>query len=70
MSAAPEGKVRMSKIAVYRFSSRDLQTGAIVESPQFATLKAIHQQDGRKIEDSRQIVDASEIDAKGFLRKK
>jgi hypothetical protein len=58
----------MTKIAVYRFFWRDQQTGQIVESPRFATLKAINQHAGRNIEDSRQIVDDSEIDEKGFLK--
>jgi hypothetical protein len=58
----------MSKIAVYRFFWRDQETGEIVESPRFATLKAINDHAGRNIEDSRQIVDASEIDEKGFLK--
>jgi hypothetical protein len=59
---------RMAKIAVYRFFWRHQETGEIVESPRFATLKAINQHDGRNIEDSRQIVDEGEIDEKGFLK--
>jgi hypothetical protein len=59
---------RVSKIAVYRFYWRDQETGEMVESPRFATLQAINGHDGRNIEDSRQIVDAAEIDEKGFLK--
>ena len=58
----------MPKIAVYRFTSRDKQTGENVEDPRFATLKTIKHQDGRNIEDSRRIVDDSDIDNKGFLK--
>ena len=58
----------MTKIAVYRFYWRDHETGEIVESPRFATLKAINLHAGRNIEDSRQIADESDIDEKGFLK--
>ena len=58
----------MAKIAVYRYYWRDQETGEIVESPRFATLKAINHHDGRNIEDTRQIVDDFDIDEKGFLK--
>jgi hypothetical protein len=58
----------MTMIAVYRFYWRDQETGEIVESPRFATLKAINQHAGRNIEDSRQVVDDGDIDEKGFLK--
>ena len=58
----------MPKTAVYRFSCRDKETGEIVENPRFATLRAIKLHDGRNIEESRRIVDDSDIDAKGFLK--
>jgi hypothetical protein len=56
------------KIAVYRFFWREEETGQVVESPRFATLKAINVQGGRNIEDSRKIVDQGEIDDRGFLK--
>jgi hypothetical protein len=58
----------MPKIAVYRFTWRDRATGENVENPRFATLRTIKLHDGRNIEDSRRIVDDSDIDDKGFLR--
>jgi hypothetical protein len=58
----------MPDIAVYRFLWRDEETGKLVESPRFATLQGINKQGGRNIEDSRRIVDAREIDDKGFLK--
>jgi hypothetical protein len=58
----------MPKIAVYRFLWQDRETGESVESPRFATLKAINLHAGRNIEDSRRIVDDSELDDKGFLK--
>jgi hypothetical protein len=42
--------------------------GDYVVSPRFATLKAIKMCDGRSIEDTRRIVDSSEIDGNGFLK--
>jgi hypothetical protein len=58
----------MSKIAVYRFTWRDKETGEMVENPRFATLKAIKLHDGRNIEASRRIVDDTDIDIDGFLK--
>jgi hypothetical protein len=58
----------MPKIAVYRFFWRDEETGKLVESPRFATLKAINKHAGRNIEDSRRTVDETELDDKGFLK--
>ena len=58
----------MAKIAVYRYFWRDEQTGENRESPRFATLRAINLHAGRNIEDSRRIVDDSDIDEKGFLK--
>jgi hypothetical protein len=58
----------MTKIAVYRFLSRDRETGGNVENPRFATLKTIKVHDGRNIEASRRIVDDSDIDSMGFLK--
>jgi len=58
----------MAKVAVYQFSCRDKGTGENVENPRFATLKAIKLYDGRNIEESRRIVDDSDIDEKGFLK--
>jgi hypothetical protein len=58
----------MPKIAVYRFTWRDRVTGESVENPRFATLKAIKLHDGRNIEQSRRIVDDSNLDEKGFLK--
>jgi hypothetical protein len=46
----------------------DKQTGEGIESLRFATLKAINLHAGRNIENSRRIVDDSEIDANGFLK--
>jgi hypothetical protein len=60
--------VAILKIAVYRFFWREEETGQVVESPRFATLKAINEHDGRNIEDSRKIVDQGEIDNRGFLK--
>jgi hypothetical protein len=56
------------KIAVYRFFWREEETGRVVESPRFATLKAINKHGGRNIEDSRKIVEQGEIDDGGFLK--
>ena len=58
----------MPNVAVYRFFWRDEETGKLVESLRFATLKGIYKHGGRNIEDSRRIVDAREIDGKGFLK--
>ena len=58
----------MPKLAVYRFILWDKETGQCVESPRFATLKAINLHAGRNIEASRRIVDDSEIDDSGFLK--
>jgi hypothetical protein len=58
----------MPKIAVYRFSWWNEETGEYAENPCFATLKAIKVRDGRNIETSRRIVDDCDIDANGFLR--
>jgi hypothetical protein len=58
----------MPKIAVYRFFWCDKETGENVENPRFATLKTIKVHDGRNIENSRRIVDDSDIDARGFLK--
>lgn len=58
----------MSKIAVYQFSCPDIGTDEDVDNPRFATLKAIKIHDGRNIEESRRIVDDSDIDEKGFLK--
>jgi hypothetical protein len=41
---------------------------AAIKSKPAATLKAIKLQDGRNIEESRRIVDDSDIDEKGFLK--
>ena len=57
----------MAKIAVYRFSYRDKGTGEHLENCRFATLKAIKLQDGRNIEESRRIVDDSDIVASKVL---
>jgi hypothetical protein len=58
----------MPVLAVYRFTWRDDHTGDYVVSPRFATLKAIKMCDGRSLEDTRRIVDSSEIDGSGFLK--
>ncbi|HEY1314623.1 MAG TPA: hypothetical protein VGE92_12135 [Steroidobacteraceae bacterium] len=58
----------MPKIAVYRFSCWDRDTGETVEYPRFATLKTIKGRDGRNIEASRRIVEDSDIDDQGFLK--
>jgi hypothetical protein len=55
-------------IADYRFFWWEEETGRVVESPRFATLKAINKHGGRNIEDSRKIVDQGEIDDGGFLK--
>lgn len=56
------------KIAVYRFLWHDEESGSFVESPRFATLKAINKHAGRNIEDSRQLVEQTDIDEGGFLK--
>jgi hypothetical protein len=58
----------MPKIAVYRFVCCDKESGENVESPRFATLKAIKLRDGRNVEDSRRIVDDCDVDENGFLK--
>jgi hypothetical protein len=58
----------MPKIAVYRFFGWDKETGESVENSRYATLKAIKVRDGRNIEDSRRIVDDSDLDEKGCLK--
>ena len=60
--------VRMAAIAVYHFVSADPSTGNEVVTPAFATLKAIKLCNGRNIEDSRRLVDISEVDANGFYQ--
>jgi hypothetical protein len=44
------------------------ETGENVKNSRFATLKAIKLHDGRNIEESRRIVDDSDIDNKGFTK--
>jgi hypothetical protein len=58
----------MPSIAVYRFSWCDENTGQEVESSRFATLKAIKACNGRNIENSRRLVDVSELDRSGFYQ--
>jgi hypothetical protein len=58
----------MARIAVYRFSWWDPNSGKTVASSTFATLKAIKIVDGRNLEDSRLLVEASELDSNGFYR--
>jgi hypothetical protein len=58
----------MSKIAVYQFVCPDKGAGENVDTPRFATLNAIKIHDGRNIEESRRIVDDSDIDEKGLLK--
>jgi hypothetical protein len=62
-----EGR-RMSSIAVYQFASPDPDTGQVVVSSRFATLKAIKVCNGRSIEESRRLVDTRELDANGFYQ--
>jgi hypothetical protein len=56
----------MAAIAVYRFSWYDHDAGKNVVSSHFATLKAIKLRNGRDIEDSRLLVDASKLDRNEF----
>jgi hypothetical protein len=58
----------MSELAVYRFTASDDFTGESIESPRFATLKAIKKCNGRSLEHTRRIVDSREIDGNGFLK--
>ncbi len=56
----------MALIAVYRFTLWDQNTGKNTMCSRFATLKAIDRCDGRNIEESRRLVNSSELDADGF----
>lgn len=59
---------RMATIAVYRFSGWDPDTGKSMVSSNFATLRAIKLCNGRNIEDSRLLVDTSELDRNEFYQ--
>ena len=65
---AREGDV-MPQVAVYRFSRSNDTTGEDGVSLQFATLKAIKMFNGRNLEETRRVVDSSELDCNGFYPK-
>ena len=56
----------MPQVAVYRFNDNTREDNV---SPRFATLKAIKVFNGRNIEETRRIVDTSELDPNGFYPK-
>jgi len=59
----------MSSVAVYRFIDWDHSTCKHVVSARFGTLKAIKMCNGRNIEESRRLIDTSELDVNGFYPK-
>ena len=59
----------MPQVAVYRFSRINDNTGEDGVSQQFATLKAIKLFNGRNLEETRRVVDSSELDSNGFYPK-
>lgn len=58
----------MSLIAVYRFTWWNQKAGKSMVYSRFATLKAIKMCNGRNIEDSRRLVDSTELDPDGFYQ--
>jgi hypothetical protein len=58
----------MALIAVYRFTCWEQDTVNSTACSRFATLKAIRMRDGRNIEETRRLVDSSELDTDGFYQ--
>jgi hypothetical protein len=58
----------MAAIAVFRFGWWDQNSGKYTVSSRFATLNTIKTLSGRNIEESRRLVDTSELDRNGFYQ--